>query len=189
MKQIMLDLETLDTSPSALVVSIGAVAFDPMNPVLGDEFYLELSDLRIQQVVGNRTISADTVSWWMQQDAMAKQVFAPCAPDHPVRARTVDALEKFALFIGDNGGSEALIWGNGADFDNIILGSLYESFGFKKPWSYSRNRCFRTLKSLAPFVKVAREGTHHNALDDAITQVRHLHAIAATIKFADAPGT
>ncbi len=40
MKHIMLDLETLDTTSSAVVISIGAVAFDPETNALGDKFYV-----------------------------------------------------------------------------------------------------------------------------------------------------
>ena len=67
------------------------------------------------------------------------------------------------------------------DFDNIILGSLYDAFGLRKPWSYSR---YRTVKNLGigPRTPKVREGVHHNALDDAITQARHLQEIFACLK-------
>lgn len=172
----MLDIETLDTSPQAVVISIGAVVFDPLAEELGPVYYTELTDLADQQQRG-RTLNADTVVWWMNQDALARQVFAEKAADAPNRATTVNALLGFAELIRAAGGRDALIWGNGSDFDNIIVGSLYDSYGMKKPWSYSKNRCFRTMKNLRPDVKVAREGTHHNALDDAITQAKHLQAI------------
>ena len=178
---IMLDLETLDTCPSAVVTSIGAVAFDPYvsGPAgLGDKFYAELiDDLSTQQRAG-RTISGDTVVWWMRQGQAAQQLFSPTvgtAAD--ARYQTVEALENFADFINANGARDVQLWGNGADFDNIILGSLYEDLGMKKPWSYSRNRCFRTMRNLPCAGHFSRQGTHHNALDDAFTQVQHLQAI------------
>lgn len=178
MNNIMLDLETLDTTPTAVVTSIGAVAFDPESSAIGDKFYVELTDdLAIQQRHG-RTISGDTVKWWMQQDVMAKRIFTePDTQNETARVSTQVGLHEFARFIESHGGRDVQLWGNGADFDNIILGSLYEAFHGKKPWSYSRNRCFRTMKNLCPNVKVARQGTHHNALDDAITQAVHLQEI------------
>lgn len=184
MNHIMLDIETLDTKPSAVVISIGAVAFNPATDDKGEEFYYEFADLAIQQTMG-RTLSADTVGWWMQQDALARQVFSPRAKDDLMRLATVDVLVKFSEFIGRNGDKDAYIWGNGADFDNIIVGSLYESFGFKKPWSYSRNRCYRTMKDLAPKTKAVRVGTHHNALDDALTQAQHLQDILKQIRMKE----
>src|SRR5690606_5722085 len=73
---------------------------------------------------------------------------------------------------------DILMWGNGADFDNIILGSLFEDYGYTKPWAtYSNNRCFRTMNNLVKnrtFVDPGRHGVHHNALDDAITQAKQL---------------
>jgi hypothetical protein len=177
---IMLDLETLDTSPTSVVVSIGAVAFDLENPILGQTLYLELSnDLAAQQKRGC-TISADTVVWWMQQNLAARNVFEKKHADDTSRVSTHEALELFSQFITDNGGNKARIWGNGADFDNIILGNLYSVYGMPRPWSYSRNRCFRTVKNehIGPD-KFERHGTHHHALHDAITQTKHLQEIMA----------
>ena len=185
MNHVMLDLETLDTAPSAVVISIGAVAFDPYTNELGSRFYVEMTeDISTQQLVG-RTISGNTVNWWMQQDVAAKRVFAVPPTDSSARVSTVEALERFRAFVVDNGDRNVELWGNGADFDNTILGSLYDVFGLKKPWSYSRNRCYRTMRALGigprRSLSQAREGVHHNALDDAVTQARHLQEIFACL--------
>lgn len=184
MNHIMLDLETLDTTSSAVVISIGAVAFDPHTKELGEKFYVEFTtDLQAQQRLG-RTISADTVTWWMQQGAAAKQIFADPAPEGVRRVSTAQGLAEFASFVARHGGKKVELWGNGADFDNVIIGSLFDTFGLVKPWSYSRNRCYRTMKNLGigPRRPLVREGTHHNALDDAITQAVHLQEIFACLK-------
>lgn len=183
MKHIMLDLETLDTTSSAVVISIGAVAFDPRTNALGDKFYVEMTeDIAAQQARG-RTISGDTVRWWMQQDVQAKRVFSESI-DGVDRVNTFEALSRFGLFVAANGDRDVELWGNGADFDNIILGSLYDAFGLRKPWSYGRNRCYRTMKNIGigPRRPQVREGVHHNALDDAITQAVHLQEIFACLK-------
>ncbi len=73
------------------------------------------------------------------------------------------------------------IWGNGADFDNVILTSAYKRNDLELPWRYTNNRCYRTLKSLYPEIKLERSGTHHNALDDAISQANHLMSIFSHI--------
>lgn len=183
MKHIMLDLETLDTTSSAVVISIGAVAFDPRTNALGDKFYVETTEDTAAQQARGRTISGDTVRWWMQQDASAKRVFSESI-DGVDRLDTFEALSRFGLFVAANGDRDVELWGNGADFDNIILGSLYDAFGLRKPWSYSRNRCYRTMKNLGigPRRPQVREGVHHNALDDAITQAVHLQEIFACLK-------
>lgn len=183
LRHIMLDLETLDTAPSAVVTSIGAVAFDPYTTELGERFYVELVDDMTAQQRRGRTISGDTVAWWMRQEQAAKQLFAELPDPEVQRVKTVTALTMFSDFVERNGGQSAEIWGNGADFDNVVLGSLYESFGIKRPWSYSRNRCYRTMKNLGigPRKPANRMGTHHNALDDAVTQAVHLQEIMAAI--------
>ena len=183
MNHIMLDIETLDTAQSAVVLSIGAVVFDPHSKELGEKFYVEFTtDLDTQQRVG-RTVSAATVTWWMQQGAAAKQIFVDPAPEGVRRVSTAQGLTEFASFIARNGGKEAQLWGNGSDFDNVIVGSLFDSFGLIKPWSYSKNRCYRTMKRLfGENVKLHRQGVHHNGLDDAITQAVHLQEIFACMK-------
>ena len=179
----MVDIETLDTVQSAVVLSIGAVVFDPYSNSLGEQFYVEFTgDLDLQQKVG-RTISGDTVAWWMSQGAAAKHVFADPPPVGVRRVSTAQGLSEFATFIERNGGKNVQLWGNGADFDNVIIGSLYDSFGLKKPWSYGKNRCYRTMKRMfGDDVPMSREGVHHNGLDDAITQAVHLQEIFACIK-------
>ena len=85
MRHIMVDLETLDTAHTAVVLSIGAVAFEcaadhlidrALNPA--NFFYAEL-EIRDQQRA-RRTLSAQTVTWWMRQGEDARSLFAPAAP-------------------------------------------------------------------------------------------------------------
>ena len=74
MEHIMIDLETLDTSPSAAIISlIGAVKFRSATQTpLGDKFYLPVS---IQSNLDEgRTISGDTLRWWMNQDDGAQRI-------------------------------------------------------------------------------------------------------------------
>jgi len=66
------------------------------------------------------------------------------------------------------------VWGNGAAFDNVILASAYRQANITQPWLFWNDRCYRTVKALSPAVTMQRNGTHHNALDDAESQARHL---------------
>ena len=74
---VMIDLETLDTSPTAVVLSLGAVAFDPYTHAHGATFYVEFTNFLEQQTGVGRTISPSTMLWWMQQNATAREVFEP----------------------------------------------------------------------------------------------------------------
>jgi hypothetical protein len=173
-KRIMLDLETADTAPSALVLSIGAVAFDPAEG-LSHKFYNELK--WDDQYKAGRTCNPNTVSWWTQQSDEARKVWQTKLPGGFDREKqiTINALAHFADFLAlVGGGGDVQVWAYGADFDCVVLGSLYEAMGVRRPWSYSKNRCHRTLVDMAKGLVQApeREGTHHNALDDAIYQAK-----------------
>jgi len=153
----MLDLETLSSKSNAVIVSMGAVYFG--GDKTGKTFYRVLDDLEQQEV--GRHISQDTLKWWAGQSEEAQKVL------YAKGISATAALEEFSEFLGDK---NIRVWGNGADFDNIILGSLYDDLSLKRPWSYSNNRCFRTIKNILSADAPARKGTHHNALDDAIYQ-------------------
>jgi len=73
----MIDLETLDTGPSATVLTLGAVKFDPYTakePYA--ELYIKL-DIDEQDRLG-RTVSDSTIEWWGKQDpAIQEEAFSP----------------------------------------------------------------------------------------------------------------
>ena len=58
-----IDLETIDTSPSATVLSLGAVKFNPLDDSEPhSELYLKIS-IDEQDALG-RTASDSTIEWW-----------------------------------------------------------------------------------------------------------------------------
>lgn len=170
MKRVMLDLETRDTSSDAAIVSIGAVEFDERIelPGLGREFYVAIKEDKQTQKWG-RTTSAANLRWWEQQSPEARAVLTD-----PDAVYLDTALNKFAEWLA---GQHIEIWGNGSDFDNVILGNAYAATGSPAPWAFRMNRCFRTLKNLniplGPGEGIERVGTHHNALDDAKYQAHY----------------
>lgn len=173
MNNIMLDLETLGTGRNSVILSIGAVRVDLTVPVSAQKFdktfYAEFGadSQMLQQQLGLR-IDSRTVEWWMRQSILAKQVFKPGVVNDPATT-----LAEFADFL--NYVPHTNVWGNGADFDNLLLGDMYDAFSIKRPWSYSHNRCYRTMKNLPGVpVNLHVEGVAHNALNDAIRQAKHL---------------
>ena len=70
------------------------------------------------------------------------------------------------------------VWGNGANFDNVILDNLYKKLGIKTPWEWWNDRCYRTVKGMFKDVKANKfVGVGHKAIDDAVHQVKHLQKI------------
>lgn len=169
MRHVMVDLETLGTLPGCCILSIGAVAFEPLTGELGPEFYRAV--MREGQEEHGLHVSASTLDWWSKQSAEARKVFTdPQAMDLP------PALDAFNDYLSQF--PNALVYGNGADFDNPILTLAYNAAETPQGWKAYNGRCYRTLKNLAPEIKLVREGTHHNALGDAISQAKHLCQIA-----------
>ena len=182
MKNIMLDLETMGSGSNAAIVSIGAVLFDPLTGETGANFYQVVS-LNSSAYYGE--LDAGTVVWWMQQDDDARAVFKD---KDKVSLRV--ALERFSQWIEDNCDKnekdkpDAFVWGNGATFDNVILGNAYKAVRLHQPWFFANDRDVRTivdlgrqLRGIDPKKDLELQGTAHNALDDAIFQVRYVSAI------------
>lgn len=178
--EIMLDLETFSLDNKAAVVTIGAVKWrvpsnteyeDNKNTAdfLGEEFHVAI-DLKSCMDQG-LVVDADTICWWFKQSQEARDALF-----HQTKSLT-EALAAFDQFVGRSERGKALdisgLWGNGADFDNVILRNAYTAAGMNPPWSHRQHRCYRTLKELEPSVELKRVGVHHNALDDAKTQAVH----------------
>jgi hypothetical protein len=159
MKNIMLDLETLGQNSFAPIFAIGAVYFD--NNGLGDTFYKKID---LKSSFKYCTPDASTLLWWLRQGEEARAEFK----DNNKEDNLNFVLDEFTSFIkfGSN------IWGNGSDFDNVILANSYRALDKEVPWIYPNNRCFRTLKNLYPSIKLEYQSdkTQHIAIDDAIYQ-------------------
>jgi len=165
---VMLDLETWGTKANAVVISIGACIFDPNSDEILDRFYVAID--ADSCVSSGLTMDVSTLLWWMapDRDAPRQKWLAQEKVD------IYTALEGFAQWCPDG-----CVWGNGASFDNAILSSAYTALQITQPWKFWNDRCYRTLKGLAPAVKLEREGTHHDALDDAVYQAKHMQAVVA----------
>lgn len=163
--EIMLDLETMGTAPYSPVIAIGAVRFEagPMQAM--PPFYQAIT-LESAMELGLRP-SASTIKWWMKQNPAAQAVL-----DDPEAVPLPLALDAFTEWYGSRPDN---MWGNSAAFDCGLLASAYKACGKEPPWAYHREKCYRTLKGLPGMgrFKLVRRGTHHNALDDAISQAHH----------------
>lgn len=165
----MTDLETLGTDLSAIIVSIGAVVFDPYAEkfAIAEEFH---SIIQVEDQE-NRVISQSTLWWWMQQSEETRKIFNP---ENGIPLD--DAMAEFDTFLGNKDDIDE-IWGNGADFDIALLKTIYDNQGKAYPWSYKSTRCFRTIKELWPKYEPEFKGIKHDALADAKHQATWLWEI------------
>lgn len=180
MRAIMIDLETMGKRPTSAIASIGAVVFDPHSDWIGDALHVHVCLDDCQRY--GLTFCASTVLWWMQADDDARDTLA--------RGQLVGeplhvALRKFAEFYGQQtpGGE---IWCNGNSFDLPILANAFYTMCMDTPWDYFQERDLRTLKGLNKGLRIERDGTHHNALDDARHQARLVQHILQSNSDLDA---
>lgn len=158
-KHLMVDLETLAVSPNAVVLSLGAVHFDPFGKNHLDEIYFRI-DLDDQDKLG-REIDPNTLDWWAKQDpAIMEEAFNPTG-----RLSLIDAVEQFHKFAW---GCDAF-WSHGSTFDLVIIENIYRQLSKPVPWQYWQLRDTRTIFDLGHDPEMPKE-SKHDALADAIRQ-------------------
>lgn len=161
MSDVMIDIETLGTTPGSAILSIGAVMFGMDG--LGAQFYSPIQLTSCTDV--GLTIDPSTVEWWMRQSDEARAAAFP-ADAMPLGA----VLARFREWMLEQSAKHP--WCHGATFDVPLLDAAYRACGIPAPWDFWSVRDTRTLYDLAG-VKVDRHGgTHHHALDDAINQAK-----------------
>ncbi|HBW4601563.1 TPA: 3'-5' exoribonuclease [Klebsiella pneumoniae] len=178
MNNLMIDLETMGNKPNAPIVAIGAVFFEPQSGELGAEFYLavNLSSAMDQ----GATPDGDTILWWLKQSSEARATI--CIDDTRHIAGALSELSSFISRNSDNP-NYLKVWGNGSNFDNVILRSAYDRAGHICPWQFWNDCDVRTMVLLGkqlgfdPKHNMPFDGVAHNALADARHQAKYVSAI------------
>jgi hypothetical protein len=170
-KHLMVDMETMAVSPNAVVLSLGAVHFNPWGNGYGDKIYFRIN-IDDQDALG-REVDPNTLDWWATQDpAIMEEAFSPDNRIPLVEA--IDIFHKFAW------GCDAY-WSHGATFDLVIIENLYCQLGRPVPWNYWALRDTRTLFDLG-FDPDMPKGGKHDALQDAIRQAVGVQNIYSKMK-------
>lgn len=158
-KHLMVDMETMAVSPSAVILSLGAVHFDPFDTGYTDSLYMKIN-LDDQDKLG-REIDPNTLDWWAKQDpAIMEEAFSL---DN--RVGLEDAMQQFHKFAW---GCDCF-WSHGATFDLVILENVLRQLKRPLPWNYWQLRDTRTLFDLGVNPEMP-QGSKHDALQDAIRQ-------------------
>lgn len=157
---VMFDLETLDVKPSAVILSLGAVKFDPRQKGVDPD--AEKLSIRIsvdEQSLMGRTVSESTLAWWSQQSKEAQDA----AFGDEGRIPLVEAVDQFHKFVWNS----ERVWSQGS-FDVNIMEHLYTALERPYAWQYWQVRDSRTLFD---FIDGNLDRTkHHDAVEDAIAQ-------------------
>jgi hypothetical protein len=166
---VMLDLETLSTRPNAVILSIGAVKFDPFTNRIDVDEGLDLRiDVDEQSALG-RDIQEETVKWWETQPKEVQN--AAFDPDGRIKLNDfIRSLNKF-LVGADN------IWAQGPAFDIVILEDLYRQLSIPTPWQFWQIRDSRTLFGVHGDPRDKNRQGAHNALMDCCYQAMGVQQI------------
>jgi hypothetical protein len=172
---VMIDLETLDVLPTATILTIGAVKFDPVGRDVEEKscekFYVRV-DVDSCDRLG-ATVSQSTLDWWAGQSQEAQNE----AFDPNNRISIEDAMTQLYKFCW----GAKRVWSHGAGFDVIILEWYFRKIGKAIPWSCWEVRDTRTIFDLGinpnrpPVLK-------HHALEDAWNQAVGVQNVYNTLR-------
>jgi hypothetical protein len=161
---VMVDIETLDTTPDAVILSLGACTIQEPHAYWYDEFD--------ESTQFERSVSKETLHWWETQAG---------TPMPKGNTGLTSGLEAFTKWL-EAFKATPIIWAKGIDFDCVILAHAFRQCGLKLPWKYNSVRDFRTVKKTMPVGgDLDFSGlTPHNAMHDAMRQAAQLRQIAET---------
>lgn len=176
LSDVMLDIETLSTESNAAMIALAAVSFD-IGEKFVDESNLFYTPIDIQSCFDvGLTANGDTLRWWLTRSDLdkARGVFDELAMPLPAALHMFAEWMRKLIFMGGRSMPQINVWGNGADFDIPIVRNAYRAVGSEAPFGKYNARCYRTIKSLRPNIRLKRKGTAHTAYSDVISQAYHL---------------
>ena len=172
----MLDIETLATSPDSVILTFGAIKFDPFDSSkeMREGLYFRINV--DEQIELGRKVDQGTVDWWGTQNEEVREE-ALGENDRISLDDFTRQLNKFVVGVNR-------IWAQGPVFDIVILENLYRQIGKPCPWQYYLIRDSRTLlKALGddrePGVML------HNALADCVSQAEAVQSAVKRYKLTE----
>jgi hypothetical protein len=152
-----------------VLVSLGACVFDPRIGEPGTCFY-GVPNMKDQTARGLK-LDADAFSWWLKQNNKAREAVMLNRPAEEV-------LSGWRSWWAQLGG-DPWLWAYPTSFDLPVIAHVYDVFGLRPPWKWTRTLDGRTLWQLAiaidpDMAKIEAEAgpCPHHALEDAKEQAR-----------------
>jgi hypothetical protein len=162
--RVMLDIETLGTSPGCCLVAVGCVEWSVDDGVT--DTWERSVDIESAQAAGLE-IDASTLSWWLDQSAAARE-----------QLDGGDDIERVLRDLRGQVADAGEVWANSPRFDCAILRAAYDAVGLSPPWQFWEERDFRTcrgnLRDAGLWPDIDQDGTAHNAVADAEHQAECL---------------
>lgn len=160
----MVDIETLDTSTSGVILSVGAVKFDPYHtgkePHSKTVWLLNIEE----QLEKDRTVSDATLQWWLKQDP---EIFERAIKDTN-RVPVIDFMKEFNKYLA---GVNSL-WAHHPHFDIAFLENIYKQYEMHMNWKHYRVEDSATTLNRMPYDirKDLPQQDLHDAGEDAYWQ-------------------
>ena len=158
----MIDIETLGTEPDCVILSVGAVKFNPYTNQEPIERMLWRPSTE-QQFEANRSVLDSTLEWWatqpkhIQEEAFTEDGRTPLG-------QFFSELNKY--LVGCN-----KIWCQGPQFDMVILEDLFKQFDHHRNWAFWQVQDCRTIFNMMPAdPRKAIQQNLHSADADAFYQ-------------------
>lgn len=165
---VMVDLETLGIQHNSVILTLGAIRFNPWenyspdleNIINCDCFYRRIDTSSFDAF--NHSIDQRTLEWWNRQNAdVQAEVFAE-DDRHPI----TEVLADFRRWAGE----PDTAWANGICFDVTIIDYFSRETKQAEPWRWQIIRDARTVYSLCPNIKRVKYDDAHNAMVDCYAQ-------------------
>jgi hypothetical protein len=168
----MIDIETLSTSPNALVLTIGAIIFNPRDepiPLKNMKTFYKRIDIESCKVL-KLDVDKNTLEWWKDQPKESRYE----AIENTDREHVKSVLLSLSDFIKDCN----CIWANSPNFDCVILENVYKKLGLEIPWKFWNLRDTRTVYAIANLKlrNFSDKNVSHHALEDCYSQIKCLNA-------------
>lgn len=175
----MLDIETLDTGPTAAVVSFAMVYFERDRAY--DACY-QVLNLR-QQLAKGRTMSLDTVEWWLTE------AYGMYPKKDLPRHDVPKAIQNLASYMDSyirpmqitypepQYETKIVIWAKPPSFDLVIFENLAAQFNVKGilPWKYDAPRDVRSVQDYlddADWDAIGENTQKHDPVADVLHQIK-----------------
>jgi len=160
----MIDLETLGVEPDCVIMTIGAIKFDPFSSTEPHSGLYLRCNVDEQTAMG-RTVDDNTLAWWAKQkDSVKEEAFSD--DDRISVEEITKKINKFCVGLD-------YLWCQGPTFDFTILQNFYRMAQTPAPWNYWQIRDSRTLFAMMPQdPRKAIQEELHNALADCYYQAK-----------------
>lgn len=165
---VMLDIETLGTCPDCVVLTLGAVKFNPytQEDIIAGIYCRPDVD---EQIAKGRIVRDDTLEWWTTQAEAVREEALGEEGRIPV-TQMLQELNRFLVGVNN-------IWAQGTVFDIGILEHLYKQYNMVPNWQYWQIADSRTLFKVHGDPRVKGKEGLHNALEDCVSQAQAVQQI------------